>query len=168
MPEPIKAKTTWYRGVLFRSRLEASWARLLDAKGIEWDYEPEHFAMHDRGRVWRYNCDFWLPGLQLWLEIKPVFPDQKERLKAELLAAETQRPVVVVYGSRASRSNPTIAWFCRHEDGYIEGPVEGEPLRHWLHDAWRDSGMVVTDLDDWFGQPEGYDAAVDIRRPGAA
>jgi hypothetical protein len=168
MPQPITAKPTWYRGVLFRSRLEVAWARLLDAVGVEWDYEPEHFAMRNRGKVWRYNCDFWLPGLGFWLEIKPKYPNQTEQLKAELLAAETRRPVIVVYGPKATRANPTMAWFCRHEDGFIEGPVEDEPLRHWLHDAWRDDGMIVTDLDAWFDQPEGYDMDLAAHNPDAA
>ena len=59
----IEATPTRYAGVLFRSALEAKWARFFDAIGIEWQYEP---------------CTFngWMPDFLVagwWLaEVKPV------------------------------------------------------------------------------------------------
>lgn len=38
--EPIKAIPTRYKGINFRSRLEARWARMFDLMEWEWDYEP--------------------------------------------------------------------------------------------------------------------------------
>jgi hypothetical protein len=36
----IKAHETWYADVLFRSRLEATWAAFFDLVGWSWEYEP--------------------------------------------------------------------------------------------------------------------------------
>lgn len=36
----VKAHPTWYKGVLFRSRLEARWAAFFDLCRWKWRYEP--------------------------------------------------------------------------------------------------------------------------------
>lgn len=64
----IKAIETVYRGYKFRSRLEARYAVLFDALGLEWEYEAEGYDMGDAGR---YLPDFWLPGIGWHIEIKP-------------------------------------------------------------------------------------------------
>jgi uncharacterized Zn finger protein (UPF0148 family) len=56
-----------YRGVLFRSTLEADWAATLDHMGITWCYEP---IAVDLGQSVRYLCDFYLPAQRTWLEVK--------------------------------------------------------------------------------------------------
>ena len=38
----IDAKRSRYGGKLMRSQLEVSWARMFDARGIDWLYEPEN------------------------------------------------------------------------------------------------------------------------------
>jgi hypothetical protein len=59
----IEAKPTPYRGVMFRSKLEATWARFFDAIGVEWEYEPT--------RLPGWIPDFLVAGW--WLaEVKPV------------------------------------------------------------------------------------------------
>jgi primase-like protein len=67
---PIKPIETHYAGYRFRSRLEARFAVILDAKGLHWEYEPEGFET-----PWgRYLPDFRVeltPGASCWLEIKP-------------------------------------------------------------------------------------------------
>jgi len=40
MQYTIKAHETWYADVLFRSRLEATWAAFFDLAGWPWEYEP--------------------------------------------------------------------------------------------------------------------------------
>lgn len=42
--ENKQAKPTWYKNVLFRSKLEASWARIFDLMEIQWEYEPCKFS----------------------------------------------------------------------------------------------------------------------------
>jgi hypothetical protein len=58
-----------YHDVRFRSKLEADWARALDALGIQWEYETEGRYFGD---VF-YLVDFYLPQSRQWLEVKGVF-----------------------------------------------------------------------------------------------
>lgn len=59
----IEAIRTEYNGVMFRSKLEAHWARFFDAVNIEWEYEPTALP--------GWIPDFLIAGH--WLaEVKPV------------------------------------------------------------------------------------------------
>lgn len=62
----MNAIETEYKGYLFRSRLEARWAVFFDTAGIEWKYESEGYEVGEH----RYLPDFWLPGSQVWVEVK--------------------------------------------------------------------------------------------------
>ena len=62
----IKPIETYYNGYRFRSRLEARWAVFFDSVGIEYQYEPEGFAISNI----RYLPDFYLPKADRWVEIK--------------------------------------------------------------------------------------------------
>ncbi|WP_142627894.1 hypothetical protein [Rhizobium sp. P007] len=62
----IKAIPTVYRGVRFRSRLEARWAAFFDLAKIIWDYEP-------------FDLEGWTPDFlvrsqrpDILIEVKPV------------------------------------------------------------------------------------------------
>lgn len=68
-PEPRarKAFPTWYSGRSYRSRLEADFARLLDALQICFEYEPQSFLLDDGTH---YLPDFWCPDLDLWVETR--------------------------------------------------------------------------------------------------
>jgi len=75
----VKAIPTYYQGVKFRSRLEASYAMALDSAGLRWAYEPEGYFIGDTA----YLPDFWLPRIKTFLEIKgPTVPGL---VKAKLL-----------------------------------------------------------------------------------
>lgn len=86
---------TVYRGYHFRSRLEARWAVFFDHLKIRWEYEPEGFEL---GNGLRYLPDFWLPDLQLWVEVKPGAPDDVTAEKAWRLALHSERVVFVSCG----------------------------------------------------------------------
>lgn len=59
----IEAKPTEYAGVLFRSKLEATWARFFDMIELKWEYEPTQIA----GWIPDFLIDGW------WLaEVKPM------------------------------------------------------------------------------------------------
>lgn len=59
----IKAIPTLYKGVYFRSRLEARWAIIFDRLGIDWYYETEGYDIQiDEGITIRYLPDFKLRG----------------------------------------------------------------------------------------------------------
>jgi hypothetical protein len=73
----VKPIETEYAGYRFRSRLEARWAVFFDTASIEYRYEPEGFVLPwsltpgwSRTKTFRYLPDFWLPGLQMWAEVK--------------------------------------------------------------------------------------------------
>lgn len=62
----IKAIETEYDGYRFRSRLEAKWAVFFNAAGIEYRYEAEGFEVDGV----RYLPDFYLPGFDVFAEVK--------------------------------------------------------------------------------------------------
>jgi len=105
-PLPIP---TEYRGVKFRSRLEARWAVFMDAARVRWEYEFEGFQLPSG---W-YVPDFWLPDLGVWLEIKPVEPTARERGLCAQLSEATQQRVLLASGSPAlpGDSGESLYWW---------------------------------------------------------
>lgn len=79
---------TRYHGVLFRSKLEADWARAFDALGVEWEYEREGQYFGD---VF-YLPDFWLPRSRQFVEVKGVFEPEDCRKIQALLKHVEPRP----------------------------------------------------------------------------
>ena len=88
-----KAKDTEYGGILYRSRLEASWAEYFDRKRIRHKYEYERV---DLG-IDTYTPDFWLKDFGVWVEIKP-YRHCKAHSKCYRLAIETRRHVLLIQG----------------------------------------------------------------------
>lgn len=74
----IKAIPTEYRGVKFRSRLEASWAAHFDKLELPWMYEPEGFELSDGS--W-YLPDFWLPTAKAWAEVKGLHKERMDKVE---------------------------------------------------------------------------------------
>ena len=77
MATDIRAIPTYYKGINFRSRLEARWAIIFDRLGIDWHYETEGYDIQiDEGYTIRYLPDFLLTGgtyncpKQLYVEVK--------------------------------------------------------------------------------------------------
>lgn len=76
----LPARPTLYRGVLMRSRLEATVAEWLDARLLKWEYEPARYS----GQGGSYLPDFRLPAVHivgkpqvLHLEVKPLRLDRQ-------------------------------------------------------------------------------------------
>ena len=90
----MNAIPTVYRGVTYRSRIEARWARWFHELGIPVEYEREGYR---RGNV-AYLPDFWLPEQDFWVEIKGDTPTSEERHKADVLCIETGKAVFILYG----------------------------------------------------------------------
>ena len=96
MRDPAPRQTI-YRDIIFRSRLEAKWAAMMDLIGIGFEYEPRRFKT-DLGY---YLPDFWLPEIGAWLELKPdtdAGPTIEERRKAQSVADQDHKPVFIVCG----------------------------------------------------------------------
>lgn len=72
----MKPRTTVYKGITMRSRLEAGFAAWLDECSFTWQYEPHAFA----GARGQYLPDFRIDGLhwvgvgdvRAYLEVKPA------------------------------------------------------------------------------------------------
>lgn len=85
MTQTIKAIETSYAGCRFRSRTEARWAVFFDALGTPWTYEPQGYTVGpDRTP---YLPDFYLPDLELWVEVKGRMT--AENLRTLIFAAST-------------------------------------------------------------------------------
>jgi ribosomal protein L32 len=91
----IKALRTEYRGISFRSKLEAQWAKFHDSVAVRWDYEPETFEFSD-GTL--YMPDFFLPDSKQWFEVKGVMTE-KDKHKIEMLCKESGYDVIVGYSN---------------------------------------------------------------------
>lgn len=98
----IKAIETWYKGVRFRSRLEARWAVFFDALDIRWEYESQGYVIDGRP----YLADFWFPALSTWAEVKPSSVDEFEGEHVDLcrkLADGTGHQVLLLVGQPEAR-----------------------------------------------------------------
>jgi hypothetical protein len=73
---------TEYRGVIFRSRMEARWAVFFDQMEIGWVYEQESVSW-EHGT---YTPDFFLPRFNCFAEVKPVWPTVMELRKMRAAA----------------------------------------------------------------------------------
>ncbi len=91
----LKPLDTLYKGYRFRSRLEARWAVFYDALGVKWMYEFEGFNL---GNGLTYLPDFFLPDLNVWVEVKAKKPTQVEIDKACRLAISTNQHVYIFFG----------------------------------------------------------------------
>jgi hypothetical protein len=88
----MKAIPTTYRGIQFRSRLEATWAAFFDAAGWQWEYEP-------------FDMDGWIPDFALasaltapepvLVEVKPISAFAPE-VAAKIDAADQEHEVLLV------------------------------------------------------------------------
>jgi hypothetical protein len=58
-----------YKGILFRSRLEARWAVFMDEAGIDWEFEPV-WIQTDSDLYRNWLPDFRLPRYGQWAEVK--------------------------------------------------------------------------------------------------
>ncbi len=71
----IKPIRTYYRGIWFRSTLEADWAATFDSLDWYWRYEPEAVQVGDV----QYRCDFHLPTQRVWCEVKGPHNERIEK-----------------------------------------------------------------------------------------
>lgn len=106
----LKPIETRYKGIKFRSKLEARWAVYFDEIGADWEYEPEGFDLGSG--IW-YLPDFLLHNVtgravpkngDLYVEVKGVLTPQDE-IKIERFLKDTkiseweshpERPLFVV------------------------------------------------------------------------
>ncbi len=120
----MKALETKYRGINFRSRVEARWAIFMDEMKVKWIYEPEAY---DLGDGLYYLPDFWLPGLKCFYEIKGDCPTHEEALKAMRLSAFTKHPVYIQFDFPTQPEGDPRS----RESAYKYFPEGGEDHEYW-------------------------------------
>ena len=120
----MKAIDTRYAGRRFRSRTEARWAVAFDAMQLDWDYEPEGYALASGQR---YLPDFFIrfpqdasqaarwPGAGYWVEVKGQAPTARELRNLYDLACETKHIAYLVQGLPAEHNPVWIADFRAEE-----------------------------------------------------
>lgn len=90
---------TTFKGIDYRSKLEAKWAAFFDALDVRVEYEPQGFMFHDPvGQSISYRPDFYFPEFEAWGEVKPVAPTRAESAKAEMLSKNTHQAVYIFIG----------------------------------------------------------------------
>jgi hypothetical protein len=118
MERKFEAKPTIYSGsVQMRSKLETQWAAFFDALEIPWEYEKYNFIVHGMG----YLPDFYFPGMDLFVEIKPYYPDGTECEK--VIAFSVQHPIWLITGAPSVRRLNGVMDF-----GYEVYPYHNEEL----------------------------------------
>lgn len=130
----MRVLETVYRGHRFRSRAEARWAVFFENLSIEYEYEPEGF---DLGFGCLYLPDFYLPGLEVYFEVKGREPSREEQRKAELLSSAAQIPVLIAWGQIGYRDDPRHPIrFTQHEISAHLGHVNDLWTSKLLHPSW--------------------------------
>ncbi len=109
----------------YRSRLEARYAYLLHACGLEYQYEREGFDLPLK----RYLPDFWLPTLGIWFEVKGWTPSQLEQSLCQSLADVTGRRVAVACGDPGMGT--IVSCFMPNADGVLIQMLS-EFLMQWV------------------------------------
>lgn len=136
---------TNYDGYRFRSRAEAMWAVFFNAIGWKYNYKMEGFG----GSGFSYLPDFYMPQLEIWLEVKGAEPAEHEMNVARALSRSRRQRVLIAIGQpepsdqmiifeegKASclgrfhfaedRRNEGEYWLASHEGAAISiGPVVG-------------------------------------------
>lgn len=139
----MKAIPTTYAGTKFRSRVEARWAIFFDCAGILFVYEPDGYRLGNEA----YLPDFWLPGFNMFMEIKGQEPSEEECAKCEKLTRAAECDVLLAVGTPAERFQ--IHWF----------DLEGQRDHHYViardfHSEW---GFYLVaegcDHENWIGPP---------------
>jgi hypothetical protein len=91
-----KSLPTYYKGITFRSRLEARWAIVFDELNIAWEYEPEPLSLDFCGSRINYLPDFYLPKVDCFVEVKGHLDDLEfvrlMRIAAAITAPKGGRP----------------------------------------------------------------------------
>lgn len=127
----MKAIPTMYRGVQFRSRLEARWAAFFDRIGLQWEFEPEGYETS----AGRYLPDFWLPSIYLrgarvglYFEVKPSRPAEMEAIKVMALVCGSDKAVLVPAQSPNGRTDELLLEYTPEQTPYGVGCATDEGL----------------------------------------
>lgn len=134
----MQAIETEYNGYRFRSRAEARWAVFFDGAGIAYRYEPEGY---DLDGEW-YLPDFWLPGLNVWMEVKGGRPNDREVRLCQKLAEQSGRKCLIAMGEPQPENSLMLVF----KDGSVDDGHE-----HYLAEDRRNTGELWLVSNDQYG-----------------
>ena len=124
----LSAIPTNYKGITYRSRLEARWATYFDNINYKFEYELEGY---DLGRFGWYLPDFYLINTtNCYIEIKPTLPDRSYLRKLYEFAKHIDEPFYIAVGT-PSPDNIILYRF----DITIENPPEQSILKYLHRDT---------------------------------
>lgn len=76
----ILIKFCSYKNIWFKSSWEANFAKWCDGSEVKWQYEPKAFLLEINNKKTNYTPDFYLPELDVWVEVKGYWrKDAKEK-----------------------------------------------------------------------------------------
>lgn len=170
----VKAIPVTYRGIQFRSKLEAKVALFLDECGIEYQYEPDSFADDKNG----YMPDFYLPNSDAYIEVKGKRPGYgTEILKAISFVGDKIKILIIIsqipdMDQRGWPHFPCVynggvlgvcfGWWFFHDDGephisrarYPRPPINPatgamyiDPVSDWYLRRCSDNATLLEELD---------------------
>ncbi len=90
----MKAKMTDYKGVYFRSRLEARWCQFFEYLGVSFEYEPKA----KQTSLGQYVPDFYFKSLKTWVEIKGKRATKEEVKKLKDVCIKTNKSGLIISG----------------------------------------------------------------------
>lgn len=125
----IDAKPTIYRSVLYKSRLEARWAVLLDncINVLLFKYEP--ITIED-SHGWGYTPDFLVtyflsgPPRRLYLEIKPNAPTGEYLNQLTSYVKKLKYPLMLIFGSLYKDEPLAASLLMPHQKGQPVHPCQ--------------------------------------------
>lgn len=105
----LRARPTIYAGIKMRSRLEASFAAILDRYQLQWEYEPmcyasprgqylPDFRVHSLFAPYGPECD--VRDVPCFIEVKPYVEDERilQRRMEIIWATEPRAELMLVFG----------------------------------------------------------------------
>lgn len=106
-----------FSSISFRSPWERNFARSLNKQKIKWEFESKNckftFSGYKRG-PWAYLCDFYLPGKDIFVEVKGYFAPRDRskfrRLKSQYPEAAKKLTVVL-----SKRNKKAIEFYKKNE-----------------------------------------------------
>lgn len=135
-------KPTEYRGIVYRSKLEAHWAEFFTRLGVEFRYEPKGFLIPELLGTPEaiYTPDFGLLSCPYhYLEIKPKYPPENSILKCTSLSRQGVN-VALIYGSCRPGEFQVL---------FFQGGIQIVPRPDWFsflrgrRDNWADLKRVL-------------------------
>jgi hypothetical protein len=130
----IPPKPVWYMGAECRSTTEGRWAVVIDIIKWRWIHEPPIIYTAYGG----YCPDFFVPALEMYLEIKPSAPTALEEGKARGAARKTGLTVAFLAGPPCFSSEVFVTY-------------NGEPLElRGISEFFRECGVGHYPLTEAF------------------